>query len=62
MVVLTKMAEQNQIFHITRRVSNIFSVFFLHSFGVTKKKFQDGGWNEKTRWFRPLAGWQIFNE
>jgi hypothetical protein len=43
-----------RFFHITLRVSNIFSIFFLHSFGVTKtqilwkksfQKIQDGGLN-----------------
>jgi hypothetical protein len=59
----TKMADQNQIFRIILRVSNIFSVFFLHSFGITTQvfwkkvfqKIQDGGWNEKTRLSRHLG-------
>jgi hypothetical protein len=44
-----------RFFGVTLRVSIIFSIFFLHSLGLSKthtlwkkvfKKIQDGGWNE----------------
>jgi hypothetical protein len=36
MMVRSKMADPNQIFDVTLRVSNIFSIFFLHSLGISK--------------------------
>jgi hypothetical protein len=50
-----------RFFYITLRVSNIISIFFLHSFGVGKTQIlldffiQDGGWNGKVNFSRHLA-------
>jgi hypothetical protein len=58
----TKMAVQSAV--QWRRVSNIFSIFLLHSFGVGMtqilwkkvfQKIQDGGWNEKSAWILNMS-------
>jgi hypothetical protein len=52
-----------RFFHITLRASNIFTIFFLHSFSFAEtqmlwkksfSKIQDGSWNEKIRLRRHL--------
>jgi hypothetical protein len=36
MAVRSKMADQIRFFDVTLRVSNVFSIFFLHSLGLSK--------------------------
>jgi hypothetical protein len=69
MAVRSKMADQIRFFDVTLRVSNIFSIFFMQSLGLSKtqilwkkvfKKIQDGGWIEKNRLSRHLGFFDNF--